>query len=196
MRVPVVVSTAHVHLTSAVIEKLFGDHYRLHVQSRLGQPTQYAAQESVSLIGPHGRLSKVRIIGPPRETNQVELSQTDARTLGIQAPTRASCDLKETPGILLEGPRAQVRLEHGVIRALCHLHMSPLDADGLGLVDGDRVDIGTERHTHRILFRDVLVRVSADCRLELHLDSDESKTAGLKSGDHVIVHALTGRTLG
>ncbi len=139
------------------------------------------------MVGPHGRIPDVRVIGPPRPENQVELSPTDALTLGIDAPVRMSGDLEGTPGILIEGPRTSVRLESGVIRGLRHLHLSPLDAGRLGLNDQDRIDVGTERHTRRILLRDVLVRVSADYRLELHLDADEGKATGLKSGDHVIL---------
>src|SRR5208283_3482357 len=164
VRVPVAISARHVHLTPAVIEELFCDKYRLHEHSRLVQPTQFVAEESVTLIGPRGRISNVRVIGPPRSANQVELSQTDAVTLGIDAPVRASGDLTGTPGILIEGPRTRVKLERGVIRALRHLHMSPLDADRLGLKDQDRIEVSNERHTRRILFRDVLVRVSADYR--------------------------------
>ena len=117
---------------------------------------------------------------------RLNCTPTDALTLGIDAPVRMSGDLEGTPGILIEGPRTSVRLESGVIRGLRHLHLSPLDAGRLGLNDQDRIDVGTERHTRRILLRDVLVRVSADYRLELHLDADEGK-ATEKSGDHVIL---------
>ncbi len=187
IHVPVAISTAHVHLTPAVIEELFSDMYRLHERSRLLQPTQYAAKESVTLIGPHGRLSNVRIIGPPRAVNQVELSRNDALTLGIDAPERKSGDLEGTPGIFIEGPRTRVKLERGVICALRHVHMGPFDADRLGLKDQDRIDVFTEGPTRRILFRDVLVRVSADYRLELHLDADDGRAAGLSSGDYVLL---------
>jgi propanediol utilization protein len=187
MRVPVAISAAHVYLTPAVIEQLFCDKYRLHEHSRLAQPSQFAAQESVTLIGPKGRLSNVRVIGPPRSENQVELSPTDARKLGIDAPIRKSGDLEGTPGILIEGPRTRVRLERGVISALHHVHMTPSDAARLGLKDQDRIEVATERHTRRILLRDVLVRVSADYRLELHLDADEGKAVSLNSGDYVIL---------
>lgn len=187
MRVPVAIAGAHVHLTPAVIEQLCCDGYRLHTHSQLVQPTQYAVEETVTLIGPHGRLSNVRVIGTPRSVNQVELSPTDALTLGIDAPARASGDLEGTPGIVIEGPRTRVPLERGVICALRHVHMSPSDADSLGIKDKDRIQLAAERDTRRILFRDVLVRVSADYRLELHLDMDEGAAAGLHSGDYVVL---------
>jgi propanediol utilization protein len=184
--VPVAISATHVHLTPGVVEELFCDSYRLHEHSRLAQPTQYAAEESVTLIGPRGRLPNVRIIGPPRSANQVEISQTDALTLGIFAPVRGSGDLDGTPGILIEGPRTRVMLERGVIRALHHVHMSPTDAGNLGLKDGDRITVTTEDHARPLFLRDVLVRVSSDYRLELHLDPDEADAVGLRSGDLVV----------
>ena len=184
MRVPVSVSPSHAHLTPSVIEQLFCDHYRLHEHSRVGL-TQYAAMESVCLIGPNGRSINVRIIGPVRNTNQVELSQGDALKLGIDAPARAPGDLEGTPGILLKGPRTQVALDLGVIRALPHIHMSPNDAHQLELADGDLVDVASESDPQRILFRNVPVLVSGNYRLELHLVSDEGSSAGLAPGDCV-----------
>jgi propanediol utilization protein len=167
-----------------VIEQLFCDHYRLHELSRLGA-TQFAAQESVTLVGPRGRLTDIRVIGPPRKLNQVELSLTDALRLGIDAPERTPGNLDGTPGILIKGPRMEVTLKLGVIRALPHLHMTPHDADRFGLADRDLVDVISEPNAQRIVFRDVPVQVSADYRLELHLDADEGKAAGLASGDFV-----------
>jgi propanediol utilization protein len=191
IRVTVSVSPSHAHLTPGLIEQLFCDHYRLHECSRLG-PTQFAAEESVSLIGPNGRLTDVRVIGPPRKANQVELSGSDALKLGIDAPIRTPGDLEGTPGILIKGPRTQVALAVGVIRARAHLHMSPGDADRLGLAERDRIDVVSESDARRILFRDVPVRVSADYRLELHLDADEGNAAGLASGDYVLLRKSSG----
>ena len=105
VRAPVSISPAHVHLTPAVIEQVFCDGYRLHEKSRLLQPTQYLAKESITLIGPHGRFQNVRVIGPTRSVNQVEISQSDAHRLGVGAPVRQSGDLEGTPGIFIEGPR-------------------------------------------------------------------------------------------
>ncbi|HMA00700.1 MAG TPA: phosphate propanoyltransferase [Steroidobacteraceae bacterium] len=186
-RIPVAVSERHVHLTQSVIEQLFCDKYHLHERARVSQPAQFAAQETVTLVGPRGRIANVRVIGPARDDNQVEISQTDALTLGVGAPLRESGDLKDSPGILVEGPRACVRLDHGVIRTLRHIHLTAAEAERHGLKDRDRIDVtrdGVERHT---LFCDVLVRVSLDCKSELHLDPDESDAAGLHSGTYVAI---------
>jgi acetate kinase len=187
VRIPVAISARHVHLTAPVIEALFCDKYRLHVHSGLMQPGEFAAEESVTLIGPQGRLPHVRVVGPPRMVNQVELSRTDALTLGVNAPVRESGDLAGTPGILIEGPRGSVQLDSGVICALRHVHMSPADAARLGYKDQDRIELAVESDDRRMLFRDVVVRVSANYRLELHLDTDEGNAAGLHSGEYVVL---------
>ena len=186
-RIPVSVSERHVHLTQSVIEQLFCDRYRLHQQSRVSQPTHFAALETVTLIGPRGRIANVRVIGPARDDNQIEISQTDAQALGVGAPLRESGDVKDSPGILLEGPRARVRLEHGVIRTLRHIHLATAEAARHGLKDRDRIDVTKEgAHPHAVLC-DVLVRVSSGCKTELHLDPDESDAAGLHTGAYVAI---------
>jgi len=187
VRIPVAISARHVHLTAPVIETLFCDKYRLHVHSGLVQPGEFAAEETVTLIGPQGRIPHVRIVGPPRAVNQVELSRTDALTLGINAPVRESGDLAGTPGLLIEGPRGSVQLDSGVICALRHVHMSPADAAVLGYKDQDRIELAVESDERRMLFRDVVVRVSPNYRLELHLDTDEGNAAGLQSGEFVVL---------
>ncbi len=186
IRATVAVAPSHVHLTPGLIEQLFCDHYRLHERSRLGRD-EFAAEESVSLIGPKGRLTDVRVVGPPRNASQVELSKADALKLGIDAPQRAPGDLEATPGVLIKGPRTQVALTVGVIQVRAHIHISPEDADRLGLAERDRIDVVDESDPGRILFRDVPVRVSPYYLLELHLDADESKAAGLAPGDPVLL---------
>jgi len=183
LRAPVSISGTHVHLTAAAIEALFSDHYRLHEYSRLLQPAVYEAYETVTLIGPRGHLDHVRVIGPPRSENQVELSSTDALALGIAAPVRRSGEVGNTPGILIKGPRSTLRLEHGVIRALRHVHMSPADSLRAGVRDGDRLEATAGRAPATL--RDVLVRVSPDYRLELHIDAHEANALGLHAGDRV-----------
>jgi propanediol utilization protein len=192
IRIPVVISTPHVHLTAALIEELFCDRYRLHVASPLSQPAQFAAEEVVQLIGPAGRLANVRVIGPPRSENQVELSESAARALGINAPARESGDLAGTPGITIEGPRTRARLESGVIRALRHIHMGPEDAGRLHLKDHDRISVAAAAGARAPLFEQVVVRVAPGFQLELHLDIDESVAAGLCAGDSVVVSGAGG----
>jgi len=182
--VPVVISSRHVHLTAAVIEQLFCDRYRLHSASQLSQAQQFAALEKVTLIGPNGRrIRDVLVVGPPRAANQVEISRTDAETLELRVPTRESGDLIGSPGIIIEGPRSRVTLGTGVICPQRHIHMSTADAVRLRLSDRDRVEVSTDVYNRGVVFRDVLVRVSANYRLELHLDSDEANAAGLRGGN-------------
>ena len=188
-RIPVVVSERHVHLTQSIIEQLFCDKYQLHEHSRVSQPTEFAARETVTLVGPRGRIANVRVIGPARDDNQIEISMSDALALGVGAPLRESGDVKGSPGILVEGPRACVRLDHGVIRTLRHIHLATAEAARHGLKDRDRIDVakeGAHPHTHT-LFSDVLVRVSSGCKSELHLDPNESDAAGLSTGAYVAI---------
>jgi acetate kinase len=181
------ISVRHVHLTQETIERLFGPGYLLNVRSPLSQPGQYAAEETVALVGPRGRLAHVRIVGPPRSEDQVELSRTDEIELGIDAPLRESGDLANTPGIVIEGPAGSVTLQHGVICPLRHIHISPVDADVLGLKNHDKVSVVVAAGDRRLIFSDIVVRVTPGFRLELHLDSDEGNATGLDSGADVLL---------
>jgi propanediol utilization protein len=182
--IPIVVSSRHVHLTSVVIEQLFCDRYHLHHGLALSQRQQFAAVEKVTLVGPNGsRIPNVLVVGPPSKVNQVELSGTDARALGLRAPTRESGDLIGSPGILVQGPRSSVTLGTGVIRPQRHIHMSPADAARFHLRDRDRVEVSICGPNRGVVFRDVLIRVAAGCTLELHLDTDEANAAGVTGGE-------------
>jgi acetate kinase len=185
--IPMAISVRHVHLTQSTVEQLFGPGYLLQIRSPLSQPGQYAAEETVALVGPRGRLRHVRIVGPTRSEDQVELSRTDEIELGINAPLRESGDLAGTPGIVIEGPAGRVTLGHGVICALRHIHMSPADADVLGLKNHDKVAAVVMAGDRRLIFDDVVVRVSPAFRIELHLDSDEGNATGLESGSEVML---------
>jgi acetate kinase len=181
-RIPVAISAHHVHLTQATIDLLFGKNYVLQPRSALSQPGQFAAVDTVTLIGPLGRLEHVRVLGPPRAADQVEVSRTDQRTLGLDAPLRLSGDLDRTPGLVLEGPQGRVVLTKGVVCALRHIHMSPSDADDLRVRDHDVVEVAVESEGRHVVFGDVVIRVSPDYRLELHLDTDEGNAAGVGPG--------------
>lgn len=183
MSIPVAISARHAHLSQSTIDRLFGQGYQLRSRTALSQPGQYAAEESVTLIGPRGRIEKVRVMGPPRAADQIEISRTDEFTLGLDAPVRVSGDVANTPGITLEGPQGQVSIRNGVITARRHIHMSPQDAERFGLRDHDSVEVRIDSDGRDLVFGDVIVRVSPQYELELHLDTDEANAAGIQRGD-------------
>jgi acetate kinase len=183
--VPVAISARHVHLTPASVARLFGPEHVLSVHSQLAQPGQFAAEETVTLIGPHGELPHVRVVGPPRTEDQVEVSRSEALKLGLDAPVRVSGQLAGTPGVTLVGPAGTITLEHGVVLAKRHIHMTPDDARRLGVHDREIVEVAVDSHGRDLVFGDVVVRVSSDYRLEFHLDTDEGNAAGLHDGDPV-----------
>jgi acetate kinase len=185
--IPIAVSVRHAHLSQATLQHLFGIGFELEPQAMLSQTGHYAASETVALIGPRGRIDKVRLIGPPREVDQVEISRSDEFVLGIDAPVRISGDLENTPGITLEGPLERLSIKGGVICAHRHIHMSPTDAERLQLRDHDCVAVQIESDQRDLIFQDVTVRVAADYKLELHLDTDEANAAGLRNGDTALL---------
>lgn len=180
--IPVAVSARHVHLSQDAIDKLFGKGHQLTIRNPLSQPGQYAAEETVNVIGPRNTLQKVRILGPPRSLNQVEISRTDEFFIGIDAPVRASGDIDNSPGVTLEGPSGQLELSHGVICAWRHIHMTPEDALYFGVRDRDVVEVAIGGTDRDLIFGDVLVRVSPDYSLEMHIDTDEGNAANLAQG--------------
>jgi acetate kinase len=135
----------------------------------------------VNLVGPKGRIDRVRVLGPVRPESQVEIARTEEFKLGIDAPIRHSGDLAGTPGITLEGPAGQVRLERGVICAMRHIHMSPEDALAFAVRDRDvvRIRVPGDRS---LIFGDVVVRVDPNFRLDMHIDTDEANAAELSPG--------------
>jgi len=184
MRVPIAVSARHAHLSRATLDRLFGSGYELRVRTWLSQTGQFAAEETVSLIGPRGRLAHVRLMGPPRSEDQIEVSRSDEMVLGIDAPLRVSGDLHDTPGVDVEGPGGSVMVKGGVITARRHIHMNPEDAERLGLRHGATVSVRVDSNGRDLIFGDVAVRVAEDFRLELHLDTDEANAAGVCQGDY------------
>jgi acetate kinase len=180
--IPVAISARHVHLTEEVIEKLFGAGHQLRELNPLSQPGQFAAQETVRLVGPKRSIEDVRVLGPARSTCQVEISRTDEFHLGIDAPVRGSGDVANSPGITLVGPAGKAELARGVICAWRHIHMTPEDAERLGVADRDIVDVAIENEERPLVFGNVLVRVSPNYQLEMHIDTDEGNAAELSRG--------------
>jgi putative phosphotransacetylase len=184
--VPIGVSARHVHLSEEHIRILFGDGYSLNVLKDLSQPGQFAAQETVAVIGPKGQFEKVRILGPARKESQVEISKTDAFKLGIDPPVRESGHIEGTPGAILKGPAGEVVLERGVIIAARHIHFHTEDAARWGISDKQmlRVRVNGERP---LIFEQVIARVSSQFALDMHIDTDEANAAGVKTGDTAVV---------
>ena len=173
-------SGRHVHVTKEQALALFG--HPLTPKRELSQPGQYLSNERVTVIGPKGRFDNVAVLGPERSAGQVELSMTDTRTLGITAPVRLSGDIKDTPGAILQGAQGTVALKEGVIVARRHIHITPEDAQQMGVTDKQVVNLQT--YTHRPLtFGDVVVRVSPDFETYVHLDYDEANACGFQNGD-------------
>lgn len=184
MRIPIAVSARHAHLSQATLRQLFGDRFELHVRHWLSQTGQFSAQETVSLVGPHGRIDHVRLMGPPRPQDQIELSRSDECMLGIAAPLRVSGDVTNTPGLQVIGPAGAVTLSNDVITARRHIHMNPEDARRFGVRDGQVVSVKIDSDGRDLTFGDIVVRVAADFRLELHLDTDEANAAGVCNGSY------------
>lgn len=180
--VPIGVSNRHVHLSRPDMDALFGWGSELTWKKALGQPGQFAAEETVILRGPKGELSRVRVLGPLREESQVEISIADGFVLGVHPPVRESGKLEGTPGIELIGPKGSVKKDRGVIAALRHIHMTPEIAAKLGLRDKQiiRTEIGGLRGA---VLDHVLVRVSDKFALEMHIDVEEANALGVKNGD-------------
>ncbi len=178
--IPLGISNRHIHLCTEDYVRLFPNQ-PISKKKGLLQPGQYAAEQTVTLVGPKGQLKNVRLLGPLRSASQVEISRTDARTLGIAAPLRMSGNIQGTPGIRLVSPFAELDLTSGVIVAQRHIHMSPLDALILRVSHGDKVSVAINGDERRLIFDNVAVRVSPDMRLEMHIDTDEANAAGAEN---------------
>ena len=183
-KVGVGISNKHLHLSEADLKTLFGADAKLTPYKALVQPGQFAAEEKVDIVGPKSTFFGIRIIGPTRAQTQIELSVTDARALGVAALVRESGKLDGSPGVKLVGPAGEVELEGGVIVALRHIHLSPVEAREAGLKDQDLVDVQTFG-TRPLIFQDVLIRAGDTHLKEFHVDTDEANAAGIGNGQEV-----------
>ncbi len=169
-------SARHVHLTREAVDVLFGKGHALTNKKDLSQPGQFACEEKVTVIGPKGSL-KASILGPERPANQVELSLTDARTIGLSGvPVRESGDVAGSVGCTIEGPCGKIEISEGVIAAKRHIHMTPADAEVFGVKDKEIVSVKLDT-ARPLVFGDVVVRVSPSYALAMHIDTDESNAA-------------------
>ena len=181
-KVLVETSARHVHVTREALNILFGEGYELTVKKMLSQPGQYASAERIDVVGPKKTLSGVSILGPVRPETQVELSLTDARSIGIAAPVRESGQIAGSGACKLVGPKGEVEIDCGVIAAMRHIHATPEDAEKYGLEDKQVVSVKIDSNGRSLIFGDVVVRVSPKFSLAMHIDTDESNASGATPG--------------
>lgn len=175
-------SARHAHVTQETLEVLFGKDFQLEVKKMLSQPGQFASNQRIRVVGPKGEVT-CTILGPVRKADQVELSFTDARTVGVVAPVRESGDVAGSAACKLVGPCGEIELKEGVIVAKRHIHMTPADAEAFGVKNGDIVNVKVLKETGRsLVFGDTVVRVSPSYALAMHIDTDEAN-AGALSGE-------------
>ncbi|MDD4869518.1 MAG: acetate/propionate family kinase [Kiritimatiellae bacterium] len=191
--IPIEVSAHHVHLSQEHVEALFGAGYKLTKASDLSQPGQFACNEKVVLVGPKGKVERVRVLGPARKATQVEISMTEQFQLGIHPPVRESGDLNGTPGLTIEGTVGKVVLDKGVICAMRHIHMPPEDALRYGLRDKYVVRVRVVGGNRELIFGDILVRVHPNFKLAMHIDTDEANAADIKTGNQGFIEGIQGR---
>ena len=175
-------SARHVHVTQQDLETLFGKGYQLTPKKYLSQPGQFASEERVDVVGPKKTLARVSILGPVRPETQVELSLTDARSIGVDAPIRESADIAGSGACKLVGPCGEVEVKEGVIAAKRHIHMTPEDAEEFGMKDKQIVSVKVNTQGRALIFGDVVVRVSPKYALAMHIDTDESNAACAGNG--------------
>ncbi|HEX30030.1 TPA: phosphate propanoyltransferase [Candidatus Poribacteria bacterium] len=183
-KVPVGISARHIHITPEHLEVLFGEGAQLTHHVDLYQPGNFAAKETVTIVGPRGAIERVRILGPLRDYTQVELARTDAVRLGLDPPVRDSGDLDDAAPITIVGPKGSIFLEHGAIIAARHIHMPVEDAERMGLTSQDLVSVRVPGE-RGLTFENVRLKIGENVLLQLHLDTDEGNAAGLQGGEAV-----------
>lgn len=184
--VPVGISNRHIHLSQEAVETLFGKGHELTKKKEL-MGGQFACEECVTVVGLKLRaIENVRVLGPVRKANQVEISVTDARKLGISVPVRESGDTKGSAPIAIVGPKGALYLEEGCIVAARHIHMSPADAEVAGVKDGDYVGVKVDNERGTI-FNNVKIRVDKSFTLEMHIDTDEANASGIGPNNKVMI---------
>lgn len=178
------VSARHCHVTQEDLERLFGKGHQLTPFKSLYQDGFFAAEETVTMIGPrHRTITNLRILGPCRDHSQVELAFTDAIMLGLDVPVRKSGDHRDSPGAYLLGPAGMVKMDRGVIRHERHVHINPADCARYGVKDGDRLHLRIKSDCAAVL-EDLLVRQAPHAKLEVHLDTDEGNAVNLAKATH------------
>lgn len=194
-KIPIETSARHMHISQSDFEVLFGEEAVLTHKADLSQPGQYVAHERVTIQGPRGTFENIAVLGPFRKETQVEISMTDSRKLGVPGVIRQSGDIKDTPGCILRGPKGSLKIDRGVIVAKRHIHMTPIQASKLNVADNDEVFVIMESYERSLIFADVVVRVSPNFELAMHVDTDEANAfANENNPTGVILRLFGGRT--
>lgn len=177
------VSARHVHLTQEAVEALFGKGHTLTPKKELSQPGQFACEERVTVVGPKKNFENVAVLGPVRPSSQVEFAKSDCFALGIMGAIRESGDIEGTPGVELRTENGSVTLDKGLIIAKRHIHMTTEDANEFGVKDKDIVSVEVDSNDRKLIFGDVVVRVSDKFSLAMHIDTDEGNAVNVGNGD-------------
>ncbi len=193
--IPIETSARHMHISQSDFETLFGKEATLTYKADLSQPGQYVTKERITIKGPKGSFENIAVLGPFRPETQVEISMTDSRKIGIKGVIRQSGDTKGTPGCTLIGPKGSLNIDHGVIVAKRHIHMTPVQAIQMNVKDNDEVFVIMESYERSLIFADVVVRVSPHFALAMHVDTDEANAfANENHPTGVILKLFGGRT--
>lgn len=179
-KVIVETSAHHIHITDEDLEILFGKGAKLTKKKDLSQPGQFACFERVDIVGPKNTIKNMSILGPTRSKTQVEISLTEARKIGVDAPIKQSGDVAGSAGCKVVGPKGEIEISEGVIAAARHIHLTPEDAQKFGIKDNQKVAIEINNDVRSVVFKDVIARVNENFSTAVHLDTDESNAAGLK----------------
>ncbi|HHX78285.1 MAG TPA: phosphate propanoyltransferase [Acholeplasmataceae bacterium] len=177
-------SARHIHLNDEAVKVLFGKEAKLTFKKELSQPGQFQSNERVTVVGPKRQIENVAILGPTRNAVQVEISATDARSIGINSVVRLSGDIKDTPGCKLVGPCGELEISEGVIVAKRHIHLTKKDAVKFGVKDNDIVKVEVKNDSRSLVFNDVIIRIKDTFAAAMHIDTDESNAAGVNFGDY------------
>ncbi len=195
LAIPIETSARHIHLCREDFEILFGKGKELTFKAELSQPGQYVCEERLTVKGVKDAFENVAVLGPFRKETQVEISMTDSRKLGIPGVIRQSGDTKGTPGCILAGANGELKIDHGVIVAKRHIHMTPVQAIQMGVKDNEEVFVITESFERSLIFADVIVRVSPSFSLAMHVDTDEANAfAGMENPTGVLLKLFGGHS--
>ena len=178
-KIKIEVSARHLHLKKSDFEKLFGEGAKLTIKAKLSQPGMFAANEMVSIKNENFKIDNLRIVGPLRDYTQIELSKTEARKFKIDPPLRRSGDIENSPGIIVVGPKGEVKINNGVIIAKRHIHMTPKDAEEINAQDGDLLKVKIEGE-RGLIFENIVARIDKNFSLAMHIDTDEGNAGGVE----------------